>query len=218
VCGNGVVEPGEQCDGGECCAPACVFRGTSEQCGQESRPCHQRQLCNGREATCPAGDRLEPSGTPCIDEDDGCVLGACTLPDGRCEPRAVLCEVEAKALANGTPKARIRVTCRSDRESTCEATALADDAIGAAAAVDASPSVQAMLEEIAQPVSATTRRKARKGGSLRFKRVLVLRLNVRGKELLQKGDLFVRIVVTVQRGEQRLQAARKSLTLQQIRR
>lgn len=47
VCGNSIVEPGEQCDGGACCAPTCQFR-------PDGYSCSDGNACNGTE-TCMTG-------------------------------------------------------------------------------------------------------------------------------------------------------------------
>lgn len=69
-CGNGAVDPGEQCDGGSCCSASCQFvdNGTS---------CVDANACNGAE-TCQAG--VCTAGTPLVCNDGN----ICT--DDSCNP------------------------------------------------------------------------------------------------------------------------------------
>jgi hypothetical protein len=181
---------GEQCDGGECCTAACTFKGPSEQCGVETRVCHDRPLCNGHDAACPNAERLSSEGSTCSDDE------ACTLEDtcrqGECTPGPRVCNAEAVVLGNGRRSMRVAVQCFSDQAGDCEATvvALAADAARRDAA------------EVPGAITATKRSKlkhAKHGGALKFSRKLTLRLNDAGKAALQTGDLSAEVVVTVRR-------------------
>jgi hypothetical protein len=111
VCGNGIVEAGEQCDcGGKagcgnnpCCDPAtCKFTSGSvcddanEECcnkcqlaprGEVCRPstgdCDPEEVCSGNSSTCPS-DQTSPNGQSC---GNGltCASGQCTSRDQQCK-------------------------------------------------------------------------------------------------------------------------------------
>lgn len=85
-CGNGILEPGEQCDDGnradrDCCSSSCRLEGRTTTCHPASGPCDVPEHCDGSSPVCPA-DRAAPDGSACNDGD------ACTLVDtceqGRC--------------------------------------------------------------------------------------------------------------------------------------
>src|SRR5207249_5374063 len=74
VCGNGVVDLGEQCDdgnlvAGDCCSPTCQFEPAGQACA--NNPCISGSTCDGA-AACVGGT---PNTLPC---DDG---NACTTAD-----------------------------------------------------------------------------------------------------------------------------------------
>lgn len=65
TCGNGIIEGGEDCDGGDCCTPGCAYKRSTAVC----RPaiaggCDVEERCTGYTAACPA-DRYESSTTTC---------------------------------------------------------------------------------------------------------------------------------------------------------
>src|SRR5262245_5079374 len=52
ICGNGVVEAPEQCDGGECCS-GCRLNLSNTPCGESPPACRVQSQCNGLSPVCP---------------------------------------------------------------------------------------------------------------------------------------------------------------------
>jgi hypothetical protein len=86
VCGNGVVEGNEICDGQACCTASCTFAPNGTPCGPAAGPCRLSGGCF--DFTCFPGDVL-PQGSPC-DDGDPCTVGEtcnkldCVAPSRRC--------------------------------------------------------------------------------------------------------------------------------------
>eukprot|EP01097_Dermamoeba_algensis_P002779 TRINITY_DN2100_c0_g2_i1.p1 TRINITY_DN2100_c0_g2~~TRINITY_DN2100_c0_g2_i1.p1 ORF type:complete len:219 (-),score=35.62 TRINITY_DN2100_c0_g2_i1:72-728(-) len=70
VCGNGVVETGEQCDGGACCV-SCQFAPPSTVCRSKSGDCDVAEKCTGTSGACPA-DAFQPRHTICRNKRGDC--------------------------------------------------------------------------------------------------------------------------------------------------
>lgn len=111
MCGNGIVENGEDCDPGAgvdspCCDPTtCKFR-PNAVCDPDSSPCCTRQcsfapatqvcraskdqrcdtpeMCTGTSSSCPA-DTVMPNGQSCGDGDLKCASGQCTSIGEQCK-------------------------------------------------------------------------------------------------------------------------------------
>uniref|UniRef100_A0A8C3JS67 ADAM metallopeptidase domain 32 n=1 Tax=Calidris pygmaea TaxID=425635 RepID=A0A8C3JS67_9CHAR len=106
ICGNGVVEPGEQCDCGAaetcaldmCCTPRCKFK-PGMQCSlglccencqnSQCRPaadaqCDLAEFCNGSSASCPP-DLYVQDGHGCERGTGYCYQGHCQSPDLQCQ-------------------------------------------------------------------------------------------------------------------------------------
>jgi hypothetical protein len=66
VCGNNVVETGEQCDGGACCNSDCTFTSSSTVCRASASVCDVAEYCDGTNNDCPA-NQFQSSGTSCSD-------------------------------------------------------------------------------------------------------------------------------------------------------
>ncbi|NXX07828.1 ADA32 protein, partial [Larus smithsonianus] len=109
VCGNGVVEPGEQCDCGaaeaclkdKCCTKTCRFKPGAEcssglccsgcQFKRKNSPCRPAadaqcdlaEFCNGSSASCPP-DLYVQDGHGCEHGTGYCYKGRCRSPDLQC--------------------------------------------------------------------------------------------------------------------------------------
>ena len=79
VCGNGIVEDGEECDGGGCCDNFCRLVEYGAECRAASNECDLAEVCDGVVAECPV-DQVEPNGTPCAGGAKECWGGQCVEP------------------------------------------------------------------------------------------------------------------------------------------
>lgn len=113
-CGNGIVEPGEDCDcggvdgckGDSCCDPTtckftqgsvcddanedccnnCQFATNGTVCRTSTGQCDPQEVCSGTSASCPA-DKTEKDGTDCGADGLKCASGQCTSRDNECKVR-----------------------------------------------------------------------------------------------------------------------------------
>ena len=91
ICGNTVVELGEQCDdgnlvGGDCCSPLCLFEPSGTLCRSSAGICDVAERCTGSSAVCPA-DAFAPSTAICRTSADLCdAVERCTGSSAACPP------------------------------------------------------------------------------------------------------------------------------------
>lgn len=78
VCGDGVIDGGEQCDLGgangaatSCCTTLCEYRAVGLTCRASAGDCDLIETCDGASATCPA-DTFEPANFVCRPAAGGC--------------------------------------------------------------------------------------------------------------------------------------------------
>ncbi len=131
-CGNGILEPGEECDAGPngsqccttqcklasgaqcdpgtsaCCSSSCTFAPSSQICRPSvDTRCDAAEYCTGTSAECPA-DQNKPNGSSCGDG-LSCANGFCTSRDLQCQQ-----------ASTGTMS--FRSACSASNANTCQLT------------------------------------------------------------------------------------------------
>ncbi|NWW46832.1 ADA32 protein, partial [Pedionomus torquatus] len=138
VCGNGVVEPGEQCDcsmdkeclknkccsktcrlerGAKCssglCCKRCQFKRRSSQCRPPAdAQCDLAEFCNGSSASCPP-DLYVQDGHDCEHGTGYCYRGRCQSPDLQCQA------LYGRGSRNGPIACYEEVNSQQDRFGHC---------------------------------------------------------------------------------------------------
>ena len=95
VCGDGVLNPGEECDdgntlNGDCCSSTCRFEPATTVCRPAAGACDVAEMCTGSSGVCPA-NVFQPRGMACGDASST----QCTSPDS--------CDGLGMCLANHRP-------------------------------------------------------------------------------------------------------------------
>uniref|UniRef100_A0A8C7PJX9 Disintegrin and metalloproteinase domain-containing protein 10 n=1 Tax=Oncorhynchus mykiss TaxID=8022 RepID=A0A8C7PJX9_ONCMY len=146
ICGNGLVEAGEQCDcgysdqckdeccynaneadgnkcklnpsQGPCCTPTCNFKGSNDKCREESE-CAEQGMCNGGTAQCPTSEP-KANFTACHGDTQVCLNGGCS--GSICEKYGL--EVCTCASIEGTDETELCHVCCQERmkPDTCSST------------------------------------------------------------------------------------------------
>ena len=132
-CGNGILEPGEECDPGQnesnccdrstcklrsgalcdpatssCCTDSCQYAPSSRVCRPAvNEQCDIAESCTGSSGDCPE-DKHQADGTSCGDNGLQCANGYCTSKDEQCR---------TLGAANGITRA-----CSSFGGNTCQVT------------------------------------------------------------------------------------------------
>ena len=110
MCGNGIVESGEDCDPGQginspccdsatckfrqgavcdpdsspCCTQQCSFAPTTQVCrAAKDGRCDTQETCTGNSSSCPT-DQFAPNGQSCGSNDLKCASGLCTSVARKC--------------------------------------------------------------------------------------------------------------------------------------
>ncbi|ORY90345.1 Metallo-peptidase family M12-domain-containing protein [Syncephalastrum racemosum] len=112
MCGNGILEPGEECDSGstdsacchaktcklksgakcddysEMCCLNCTVAPSTAVCRPAVSECDISEYCTGQSTSCPA-DEYEENGTVCGNSTLKCASGVCTSRDEQCIARGL---------------------------------------------------------------------------------------------------------------------------------
>src|SRR5439155_1494972 len=103
TCGDGTLDPGEQCDdgnnlNGDCCSAACQIEAAGTVCRPVAGVCDMAETCDGTSPTCPA-DAFASAATQCRAS-----AGACD-PAESCTGTSAACPADAKSTAECRPVA-----------------------------------------------------------------------------------------------------------------
>ncbi|MBX7193266.1 MAG: hypothetical protein K1X94_14525 [Sandaracinaceae bacterium] len=106
VCGNGMLEAGEECDGGDCCTTSCTFASSSTVC-RAAVPggCDVAESCNGTSNSCPS-DAVVATGTVCR----AAVPGGCDVAES-CNGTSNACPSDAVAATGTVCRAAVPGGC-----------------------------------------------------------------------------------------------------------
>jgi hypothetical protein len=109
ICGNGIVEPGEDCETGQCCTGTCTFD-VGTVCRPSSGPCDPAESCNGTSAACPANVII----TACVHGDGCCPAGCNAANDSDCPPVCGNDIIEPGEDCDGTADQACPDECQAD--------------------------------------------------------------------------------------------------------
>ncbi|MFH1861368.1 MAG: LamG-like jellyroll fold domain-containing protein [bacterium] len=128
VCGDGVTEGNEQCDGDACCTETCTF--STSECRASTDVCDLAEMCTGSDASCPA-DTFQPSTTECrasagiCDMPEMCTGSGASCPADTFRPSTTQCRVSAGVCDLAEMCTGSGASCPSDAKSTAECRAAA---------------------------------------------------------------------------------------------
>lgn len=131
ACGDGIVQPGEQCDDGnrincDGCDNNCTFTAMGNGIVCPPEQCDDGNLVNGD--CCSSTGQFEPAGSPCPDDGNGCTndvcnaTGMCTHPNNTapCDD-GVFCN-GTDTCSSGSCSAHAGNPCTTECNRTCNET------------------------------------------------------------------------------------------------
>jgi len=96
-CGNGIVDAGEDCDGGACCESDCSYSSAATTCRGSAGLCDVAETCSGSSAACPANS-FSVSSTICrasagvCDKAENCSGTSASCPTDSFQPNGTACD------------------------------------------------------------------------------------------------------------------------------
>lgn len=191
-CGNGVVEPGEECDDGNLVDGDCC----SSTCASEDHTCDDTDVCTETDR-CQEG-RCEGRTLAC-DDANVCTVDSCTPTIG-CEHRRVCGALlpPSNVIEFPRPKQPVEITCLGTAGLTCKIV-LREIVGGATVAPRLVPSEPRVSHRGARRLSKRARGTLGADGTVTIK----LRLNALGRRLLRRSGGQVPVTVETIIGRER---------------
>ena len=127
-CGDGVLDPGEQCDDGnlqdgDCCSSTCTFEAATTLCRPAAGPCDVAEFCTGSSGSCPI-DQFQPATLECrgaigpCDQAEFCTGHDSACPADAMKPATVVCRAAAGPCDAADTCTGSDPACPADRKST----------------------------------------------------------------------------------------------------
>src|SRR5438552_3456823 len=122
TCGDGTLDPGEQCDDGnnlnaDCCSASCTIEPAGTVCRPVAGVCDVAECGPGSGPNCPA-DAKQPSGTACTDDGNQCTADTCDGTNDTCQHPAgnagAVCRASAGACDAAETCTGASATCPPD--------------------------------------------------------------------------------------------------------
>lgn len=171
ICGNGVLDVGEQCDpvlpGSDCCTLQCTFKTAGTICRAGAGICDIGESCTGGDAECPM-DGFEPANVTCRASTAACD------PAEKCTGNGVDCPIDTNNCAASSAHASSRPTSSVGASSASAGASSAASAGGSSQAQSSSRPSSAGASSVA--ASSTPSSAAASAGSSQATADLELRL------------------------------------------
>ena len=127
-CGDGVLDPDEQCDDGnledgDCCSSTCQFEAATTLCRPAAGPCDVAEFCTGTSGSCPV-DQFQPATLECrgaigpCDQSEFCTGHGSACPADAFKPATAVCRAAAGPCDAAETCTGSDASCPADRKST----------------------------------------------------------------------------------------------------
>jgi hypothetical protein len=169
ACGDGVTDPGEDCDlggangaAGTCCTAGCGFVSSGTECRASAGACDLADSCSGASGLCPTDERA-PAGTSCraaasdCDVEETCDGSSVDCPTDALEPAGTTCTDDGDLCTddecNGAGTCSHLAKADADLDGTCDEQDVCNNPFGAQNFVGSKPTPNLTFTKINNDVT-----------------------------------------------------------------